>query len=173
MNRLNTPSFQPKLIRALKWICAVLEAKKIPYQATGGLAASLYGSKRPVNDIDIDIPHDRLPDLLPAVATFITAGPERQKDKTWDVFLVCLDFENQLIDVTTTESPAVNDKNGSGWFPLRMNFSEVTWIEIHGLRLPVQNPADLIEYKSRIGIEEQKHKEDVAAIQSWILRSEC
>lgn len=50
--------FQEKTINALKWIIKILNSKNIPYQISGGFAAKMYGSIRPLNDIDIDIPED-------------------------------------------------------------------------------------------------------------------
>ena len=47
--------FQEKTVDALRWIVGILEKKNILYQISGGFAAKLYGSSRPLNDIDIDI----------------------------------------------------------------------------------------------------------------------
>ena len=40
---------------AFLWIIRILKKHRVPYQVTGGLAAKIYGAKRKLNDIDIDI----------------------------------------------------------------------------------------------------------------------
>ena len=41
---------------ALKWIVNILKTNKVPFRISGGLAVKIYGSKRDLDDIDIDIP---------------------------------------------------------------------------------------------------------------------
>lgn len=48
---------------AFKWIVGLLNKYQILFQITGGFAANLYGSKRELNDIDIDVPSARIKDL--------------------------------------------------------------------------------------------------------------
>lgn len=50
---------------ALVGIVSLLRKQEIPFVITGGLAAPVYGSKRPLVDIDIDIPERFLPGLFP------------------------------------------------------------------------------------------------------------
>lgn len=55
---MSNPS-QQNIKEALAWITNILKKYSIPFQITGGLAAILYGSKRPLEDIDIDIPEEK------------------------------------------------------------------------------------------------------------------
>ena len=48
---------------ALKWIVKILRDHNIPFQISGGFAARIYGSKRELADIDIDVATDRLDEL--------------------------------------------------------------------------------------------------------------
>jgi len=62
---------------AFKWIVGILKKNNIPFQISGGLAARLYGSSRPLFDIDIDILDSSINKLAPLVQDYITYGPER------------------------------------------------------------------------------------------------
>ncbi|NTW15414.1 MAG: hypothetical protein HGA38_03515 [Candidatus Moranbacteria bacterium] len=54
-----------KTINAMKWIVGVLDGVGVPYRIGGGLATALYGSGRPVNDIDISISGKVFPVIVP------------------------------------------------------------------------------------------------------------
>lgn len=53
-----------KLENGLRWVVSILKKQRIPFQISGGLAAHIYGSKRPLNDIDLDVPEDKMAVLL-------------------------------------------------------------------------------------------------------------
>ena len=49
--------------RALRYIVSLLQGNNISFQITGGLAAVLYGARRPVYDIDIDVCENDIPKI--------------------------------------------------------------------------------------------------------------
>ena len=57
----------PKVGLTLDLIIPILEKERIFYQILGGVAASFYGSNRPINDIDIDIREKDFPRLFERV----------------------------------------------------------------------------------------------------------
>lgn len=79
--------------KAFRWIINILKKHQVPFQITGGLAAQAYGSKRPLNDIDIDIPEDRFNEIVPNVKDYITYGPAHFIDERWDLFLLTLNYQ--------------------------------------------------------------------------------
>lgn len=155
---------------ALDWILPMLREKQIPFHVTGGFAAHLFGATRPVNDIDIDLPSHAIEAFGEAVGSFVESPPQRYEDATWKMFGVTLNFEGQLIDLTTDDEPRVHNKTTGNWDPLEMRFDDVVWIHAYGHDIPVQNPRDLMSYKLKIRYDEEKHLSDAAAVAEYIAR---
>jgi len=154
--------------RALNWILPILNNVEAPFHITGGLAAHLYGAKRPVNDIDIDLPSNFLDSISPELTKYTQFAPQRHRDTTWDLFVTTLDYEGQLIDLTGDMDAYVSNKLTGNWDPIAMNFDDVVWVAAFGHKLPLKNPKDLIDYKLKIKYDEQKHLADVDAIEGYI-----
>lgn len=163
-----------KIKTTLDWILPMLKEKGIPFYVTGGFAAHLYGATRPVNDIDIDVPADRIDSFVEALSTFIESPPQHFQDSTWDMYGATLNFEGQLLDLTSDEHPRVHNKNTGEWDALEMNFDDVVWVHAYGHDIPVQNPRDLMSYKVKIRYDEEKHLSDVKAVKEYLAGlSEC
>ncbi len=84
---------------ALAWIVGALRERGVPFQITGGLAARCYGAKRPLVDIDIDVPEEHLPSLGRVLAEHVVFGPGRFRDDDWDLTLLTLRYAGQNIDL--------------------------------------------------------------------------
>lgn len=133
--------------RAFGWICSILKDRSIPFVCTGGLAARVYGATRPLFDIDIDIPEDRFAELIPLVQEYRVSGPERLSDEVFDVYLLTLDYEGQLIDITGGESVRLFDRAEQAWKSDPTDFVHVEVAEVFGLSVPVVRKESLIRYK--------------------------
>lgn len=152
--------------RTLDWIIPLLQESGVPFYITGGFAAHLYGSTRPVNDIDIDIPADAIDAVLRAVTPFIESPLQRYEDSTWRMYGATLNYHGQLIDLSTDSDPRVRNKNTGEWDALEMKFDDVEWLYAYGHEIPVQNRRDLMSYKVKIQYDEEKHLADVAAVRN-------
>jgi hypothetical protein len=60
-----------KATDALRWVIDILNKHHIIYQVTGGLAAKIYGAKRALADIDLDLPDLAIRTILPEVKPYI------------------------------------------------------------------------------------------------------
>ncbi|MDB5236982.1 MAG: hypothetical protein JWL88_84 [Parcubacteria group bacterium] len=149
-------------IDSLQWIISVLEKHQIPFQIAGGLAAKIYGSSRPLNDIDIDIPQNRIAEIVDDVKDFITYGPVQHIDEKWDVFVVALERNGQEFDISGAEGAKIHDDATGVWKEFPTDVTKANWIEFEGMRLPVMQKEELIEYKSFLNGLHQK--EDIEAI---------
>lgn len=159
-----------KLEKALKWIIPIFEKHGIPHQLSGGFAARIYGSKRPVNDIDFDIPEDKIDILIPDIKKYIIYGPADHKNNRWDLRLVTINYEGQEIDIGGAFDVKIFDDTENSWksFPAKLNEAEIH--DVYGIKLPVMAPQYLIEYKKLLSGEHQKV--DIKAVEEYIINHE-
>ena len=149
---------------ALHWIVSRLRRHGIPFQVTGGLAARVYGSSRPLADIDLDVPEEALPLLLPEVAPYVRFGPAHYTDEAWDLELMTLEYLGQEIDLGGAFRARVFDQEAGAWAPMVADFSTAVSREVLGLVVPVVCREDLIAYKRKLGREVDRL--DVAAMEA-------
>ena len=138
---------------ALIWITDILNKHSVPFQITGGLAARAYGATRPIADIDLDIPEDKFGIIKKEVIRFITFGPDQFKSKKWDLLLMTLNYQNQIIDLSGAYHTKIfNEKTGL-WQTLSEDLSKAQTQNIFGLQLPVIPLDILINYKRALSRE--------------------
>lgn len=147
---------QDKTIEALRWIVDILEAHHIQYQIGGGFAAKLYGSPRPLNDIDIDISEKHFQEILPEIKPYITYGPQRYADGKWDLGLITLTYRGQEIDIGGADNTRISNKARTAWSPLPVNFATSVDFVVDGIAVKVIHPRDLIAYKSELDGDHQR-----------------
>lgn len=155
-----------KLENALRWIVSVLRKHDVPFQISGGLAANVYGSKRPVNDVDLDVPEDKMEFLLPDIQQYITFGPAQYKDDKWDLKTIALNYNGQEIDIGGAFEAKVFDEKSNKWNPCLAKLETAQTHTIYGIQVPVIDPIDLIEYKKLLSGEHQK--EDINVVRNYI-----
>lgn len=149
-----------KTKEALHWIVWLLRAYHIPFQITGGFAANIYWSKRPLADIDIDVSDKYIFDMLPEVKKYVIYWPKHYKDWAFDMLLVTLKYKWQEIDLGGCSDEQIYHKKYKHRENLQTNFSKVTRKKVFGLMLPIIPKEELIKYKSK----NLEHTDDIAAI---------
>ncbi len=159
---------EEKTLIALRWIVGILDTHTIPYQIAGGFAAKLYGSPRPLNDIDIDISEKRFTEILSEIQPYITYGPARYKDGKWDLELITLNYKGQEIDIGGADDARISNKGRTMWIALPAVFSKALDVEIGGMYVKVIPPLDLIEYKKELDGEHQTI--DIQAVKDYCLQ---
>lgn len=147
---------------AFKWIVGLLIQNDIPFQISGGFSARLYGSDRPLFDIDIDVRGRDFGKLLPFVKEYILYGPGRYRDKSFDLELLTLEYQGQRIDLGASEDSKIYNVKTQQWQKCETHFDLFKEIEIYGLKVPVITWQELIEYKEIIG--RPTDLEDITAI---------
>ena len=147
---------EEKIEKSLLWIVNILNKHNIPFQITGGFAAKLYGSPRPLNDIDIDILEDRFKEIINDVREYIVFGPEQYIDKKWDLYLMTLNYFGQEIDIGGAMYMKIFDSKKEQWLSFPADFKKNVWIEVAGTKVPVISKKDLIKYKSYLDGDHQQ-----------------
>lgn len=132
------------------WITQLLKQFDIPYQIAGGLAARVYGSKRELADIDIDIPHSGFSRILDSVKAYIVYGPTGYKDDHWDLYVMTLCYQEQEIDLTSTDNVKIFNSLTGEWELLETELSKACRMEIMGINVPVIPKYDLLSYKKML-----------------------
>ncbi len=147
--------FQEKTINALNWIVEILNRRNIKYQISGGFAAKVYGSERALNDIDIDVPEENLPEILEEVKPYVIFDLQHINDGKWDMDLMTLNYHGQEIDIGGAYKIKVSNKDRTAWIPIPVDFSRVKKIDIEGIEVNIINPEDLIGYKKYLDGDHQ------------------
>lgn len=141
-------------LAAFLWIVNILKRHKVPYQITGGFAAKIYGSKRKLADIDIEIPEEKFDDAYDAVykdvKKFIIFAPKRYKKEGFDVFLMTLKYKGQLIDICGTRTDKLFDKKKGKMIRAPVDLKKFTRKEVFGKNIKVVPRKELIKYKSKL-----------------------
>ena len=150
---------QQKTLYALKWIASILNENTLPYRIGGGLATNLYGSSRPVNDIDISISGKYFPIILPLVRKFITVNPMHYLDEKWDCTTLSLNYHGQDIDLTDVDTLLMRNKDGTGWIKnkeIYEKYPNVT-VKVDNVSITLMHPKVLLEYKKHLSGEHQEY----------------
>ena len=135
---------------AFLWIVGIMHKNNVPFQIDGGLAARIYGSKRKLADIDIDISNKKFKIILPQIRPYIIFGPARYVDKSWDVHLVTLKYLGQKIDISGWETEKFYDRKHKKWVRCHINFRRAAIKKDYGRAVPVIPKKDLIIEKSEL-----------------------
>ena len=139
-----------KIKEAFKWIVQILEKHDVPFQISGGLAARIYGSKRKLNDIDIEVPNSRIKDILPEVNEHIIFGPKRYVGEGFDVFTLELRYKKEVIDITGCDSGKLFDPKKKRRTKDKVNLSKAIKKRVFGILVPVVSKKNLIKYKKKL-----------------------
>lgn len=138
---------------ALMWITTILQKHQIPFQISGGLAASIYGANRPLADIDIDISDNGFESIIEDVKTYIIYGPARYKSDKWDLMLMTLNYKGQEIDLSGAESTYIFSEQAKEWFKLTESLAAAPIKNVFDIDLPVIPLFNLISYKKILARE--------------------
>jgi len=133
--------------KTFHWIVNILNKHKVPFYVDGGLAARAYGADRELVDIDLVIHEDDFGKIIDDVKDFIKYGPEHYKDEKWDLTLMTLSYENQVIDIAGAENTKYFDSKNDVWVKSENTLQKSTIKNIFNLDVPVIPLDELIKEK--------------------------
>jgi hypothetical protein len=157
---------EEKTKTSLCWIIGVLNKHKINYQISGGLAGKIFGSKRDLNDIDIDISKKDFTKILPDISDYIVYGPNNYIDAKWNLELITLKHNGQEIDISDSDDILISNKDRTKWIHFSTDFSRAIDINLNDIKVKVINPKDFIKYKKELDGEHQT--EDIEAAKNYL-----
>ncbi|HKZ33643.1 MAG TPA: hypothetical protein VJ142_00170 [Candidatus Nanoarchaeia archaeon] len=135
---------------ALEWILNILRKNKIPFRISGGFAAKIYGSKRKLADIDIEVNNKNIKKIFPFVKKYVIYGPKRYRDGDFNLFLMNLKFKGQEIDIYGKNDLQILDKVNNTWVKEKINLNKFTKKKVYGLTIPLVPLKEVISYKEKI-----------------------
>jgi hypothetical protein len=143
---------QEKTINALKWIIDILNKNNIPYRIGGGFAAYVYGSRRPINDIDISFSGKYFPFIISKVQEHIKSGPKHYSDEKWDCDCLSIKYYDQKIDMTDIDTLRMSNKEQTKWFQTKDHFRKFPNVVkvVEGIEVSLIDPRDLAAYKKEL-----------------------
>lgn len=161
------------LKNALFWIIGILNKHNISYVISGGFSSYLYGSQRPINDIDIDIKNNDMSLIINEAKEYITYSHQRYKNKKWDLDLITLNYNGQEIDISGGTDLKLYDDYLQKWLDVPTDFTKVRKIIFDGLELNVIEPKNLLDYKLILDQNDEggiHQKIDIEALKKFILK---
>lgn len=152
--------------KSFQWIIGILRKHDVPFVVTGGLAANIYGSPRDLYDIDIEIPEKYFETILSDIKPYIVFGPGRLIDEYWDLELVILNHEGQMIDISGGETVKICNTKTKEWQLVPTDFKHIEEKEVFGITVPVVHPKDLLAYKLLLLRDHEMI--DIEAVQKYL-----
>lgn len=137
---------------AFHYIVDLLEGNNIPYKITGGFAARLYGSTRPLADIDIDVDEVALPLLASLTEKYTIDKLGNYTDAHWNLSLITLCYAGQEIDLGSTSSNIFNQQTQT-WEAHHGNLANHTKLSVFDKIVPVETKSALMAYKQKLARE--------------------
>ncbi|MBX7144335.1 MAG: hypothetical protein K1X79_07780 [Oligoflexia bacterium] len=135
---------------AFEWITSLLTALGHPYVVVGGLAANVFGGKRQLNDVDLDVPKKSLKEVAELAKEWIVFGPARYRDEQFDIELLSLRYAGQDIDLTAAEDISLFDRHAGEWRKVPTDLKAGELHEVLGKTVAVMTKESLISYKKMI-----------------------
>ncbi len=126
----------------------------------GGAATHLYGSGRPVNDIDISMEGEgHFPVILPLVKEYIVTNPTHYQDEKWDCVTLSLNYHGQDIDITDSETLLMRSKDNTHWIQNKYIYRKYPDVvkEVDGVPVSLMDPRVLLEYKQELTGDHQEY----------------
>ncbi len=162
---------EEKTLKALHFIVGVLDKHKIPYRIGGGFAAHIYGSERPVNDIDISLSGKYFSIIVPEIKEHITVGPKHYTNVKWDCDTLSINYYGQDIDMTDIDTLRMSNKEQTEWFQTKDIFRKFPNVikEVDGIEVSLIDPRDLVAYKKELADKDHLYQLiDIEAVGKYI-----
>lgn len=136
--------------KVLRQVVQTLKEYGIKFQITGGLAAIIYGGKRPLFDIDLDVLKKDIKKVREIFKKYIIKDFYRHQSEYFDIWIMTLEINGVLVDISQGEDCSMKDKVGN-WIKMDTDLSHPTLVNFEGMELTVESKEELTNYKKVLG----------------------
>ncbi len=135
-------------MKALEWIEDRLHHAGCLRLYCGGLAVQAYGGTRPLNDIDLFVPHADFAPLVHDLRDYIRKPALRQREAGWDLTYVQFVYDGIKIEIGSDDHPLIQNGATGNWCALEIEYDAAEWRRVANCTIPVMARSQLIAYKS-------------------------
>lgn len=140
-----------KIGTALGWIVSLLDQYEVPYQIVGGLAAKAYGATRPLVDIDIYAPFEKMQAVLEEIRPYLVREPAPHLSASWDLVYLALVYQDVYIEIGDTSSnPRFYNRRDQRWESQVIDFARSNVMTLYGAEAAIMPKDELIAYKAML-----------------------
>ena len=164
-------NLEEKTINALRWIIPILNKHDVPYRIGGGFTAHVYGSDRPVNDIDFSFSGKYFPLMMPDISEYIEYDLKHYSNEKWDCDGLTINYHGQEIDMTDVDTLRMSNREKTEWLQTKDHFRKFPniTVKIDGMDISLIDPRDLVAYKKELADEDHLYQMiDVKAVEQYI-----
>lgn len=155
---------------ALRYIVPLLKKYSFKWCISGSFACRLYGVKRLIGNIDIDVEADEKDDdfrsLVSDVKRYTTLPFQLWIDKNYDNWIMDVVVSDQLLSICSTKNLKLFNKEKSEYKLFYKNGKIPTpkIFSFRGLKIPISPPEYVIKMKEALAVKKQADKKDIFEI---------
>lgn len=158
---------EEKARSALKYIIPILKKYDFKWIISGGFACYLYGVKRPIGDIDIDVEADKddkkFKEFVEEVKEFATFPFQLWIDKNYDNWVMNVEIDGQVLSICSTENLKLFNKE-SGQYEIfyKRGVPKPVIILFKDLKLPISPKKWVIQMKEALAKKKPIDRKDIS-----------
>lgn len=162
-----------KAITALEYITSLLERYNFRWCISGSLACNLYGVKRPITAIDIDVEttkdDPKFKQLLNDVHEHTRLPFQLWIDKNYDNWVTNVVINGQLLSICTTQELKLFNKE-TGIYDLfyKNGIPDPVFVEFGNLRIPLSPRKSVLRMKEALAHKKGVDLKDIKSIRRII-----
>ncbi len=167
---------ETKALAALNLVIPLLTKRKFRWCITGGFACYVYGVKRKLSDIDIDIDTTKdsteFQDFLAELAPCITQSLEHFVDQNYDNYNFEITIGGQVVDICPMVEMEVFTKISGSYAPFYGGvFPDIEMVDFFGLKLPLLSKELVIKNKEMLVWQRESDIQDIKGLQELMSKN--
>lgn len=164
---------EQKALNALKVVIPFLEKYNFRWVITGGFACYVYGVKRPIMDIDIDIETSKdssdFKSLIGDLRDYVTESPEHFVDQNYDNYNFEITINGVVVDVCPMTEMKIFDKATTTYINFyKAGFPEHEIREWNGFKLPLLSKELIIKNKEILVLQRESDVKDIQELKALL-----